>query len=197
MSNSNEAQLRKTLAKIAELAGAAAGNGSYESHEDHEHEVDANGTVVCVPKALPERLLLKSAQTAVEINPVNAPQRVAIGQFAAAQVFEPAAIAVLTQKYWGPSTRRLTVSFMETPAANLRARIVSHLNSWSKTAGISSSKRHLPAIRARGGRGIGRYLGTERICNSDAKVVQRGRVVRHEDGRYAARTYARRYRTYR
>jgi hypothetical protein len=197
MSNSNEAQLRKTLAKIAELAGAAAGNGSYESHEDHEHEVDANGTVVCVPKALPERLLLKSAQTAVEINPVNAPQRVAIGQFAAAQVFEPAAIAVLTQKYWGPSTRRLTVSFMETPAANLRARIVSHLNSWSKTAGISFVETSSTGtIRiSRGGSGYWSYLGTDVLLipknrptmnlqgfTMSTSESEYKRVVRHEAG---------------
>ena len=72
-----EKQLYKALVKIAEVASIAV-NG--DEHADHTHYVDDvhdddyTGEVrVCTPKALPKRLLLKAAETARSINPVNAP----------------------------------------------------------------------------------------------------------------------------
>ena len=87
---------------------------------------------------LPKHLLVKAAETARQINPVNAP---AFGPLAAVsggfQVADPLRIAVLTTKYWGPTPRQLTVSFMESTPTDLKTRIISHMNAWTKTRGIS------------------------------------------------------------
>lgn len=193
----NEAQLRKTLARIAELAGASGNGGYSESHDDHDHEIDADGVIVCVPKALPQRLQLKAAETAREINPVNAPQFSPFAALSATAIMGPQAIAILTTKYWGPSARRLTVSFMETTAANLRARILSHMNAWSRTAGISFVETQSTGqIRiSRAGSGYWSYLGTDvlHIPTNRPTMNLQGftmntpeseykRVVRHETG---------------
>jgi hypothetical protein len=127
--------LRDALSKIAEIAGAAVrkleGNG-YE-------ELDITEQGVCTPKFLPKHLQVKAAKTATDVNPMNAP----VFGFAPDDeavtelVSDPLHIAVVTSKYWGPLRRRLTVSFMEDTAAELRARIVSHLNAWAKYGGLS------------------------------------------------------------
>ena len=57
-------------------------------------------------------------------------------QQGAAQARMLDADAVLTSKYWGPQPRRLTVSFMEQTAPELRRRILSHMNAWTRTSGI-------------------------------------------------------------
>ena len=67
----------------------------------------------CSIKALPKRLLIKAAAHARRINPVNAPMAAQIGRDSGLGVMDPMQIAVLTQKYWGPTPRQLTVSFME------------------------------------------------------------------------------------
>src|SRR4029077_11004399 len=41
-------------------------------------------------------------------------------------------IALLTSKYWGPSARRLTVSFLEKPAYQFRLLVLRHMNAWNK-----------------------------------------------------------------
>jgi hypothetical protein len=193
----NEAQLRKTLAKIAELAGAVGNGGSLDDHDDHDHEIDADGAIVCTPKALPQRLLLRAAQAALEVNPVNAPQFSPFAALSSSGIMNPQAIAILTSKYWGPAARQLTVSFMETTAANLRARIVSHMNAWSKTAGISFVETQSNGnIRiSRGGSGYWSYLGTDVLLipknrptmnlqgfTMNTSESEYKRVVRHETG---------------
>ena len=136
-----------------------------------------------------------SATSASEINaPVS-------GAFAAMtadfQVMEPARIAVLTSKYWGPTPRRLTVSFMESTPANLRARIITHMNAWTKTGCVSfvetSGTGDVRISRGRGG--YYSYLGTDILHipkNRQTMNLERltmntpdseyKRVIRHETG---------------
>ncbi len=133
----NESQLREALAKIAQVASVAVNGGEGDSNENNGG-VAAESKLVCTPKTLPKRLLVEAAETAKRINPVNAPAFGPLAKVAADfQVMDPLRIAVITSKYWGPSPRRLTVSFMESTAANLRARILSHMNAWTRTACIS------------------------------------------------------------
>jgi hypothetical protein len=139
--NANENRLRAALTKIAEVARSVVDGEELAESEDgapDEEETSPSVKLVCTPKALPPRLLHMAAATAVRINPVNAPS---ISAFSALppdfQIMEPEHIAVLTTKYWGPTPRRLTVSFMESTPANLRARILSHMNAWTKTGCIS------------------------------------------------------------
>ena len=164
-----------------------------EEHEDNS-ALDASAGY-CVPKALPTRLLVKAGEVAIRENPVN---RAAPSFDAnAAGVIDPARLAVLISKYWGPSPRTLTVSFMETTAANLRTRIILHMNAWSTRIGIKFAyTQSVGNVRiSRGGGGYYSYLGTDiklipanrqtmnlqgfTMATSDAEYK---RVVRHETG---------------
>jgi hypothetical protein len=197
----NETRLREALARIAEVASAAVNGSEYQAVE---HDNDAapeyaaqQDKLVCTPKALPKRLLMKAAQTAMKINPVNAPMFGPLAEMSMDLILEPLHIAVLTSKYWGPTPRRLTVSFMESTPANLRARIVSHMNAWTRTAGISFAETQGTGdVRiSRGADGYWSYLGTDilHIPRNRQTMNLQGftmntpeseykRVVRHETG---------------
>src|SRR5215204_3290701 len=120
----NDRRLREALLKIAEVASAAVQGEDLDEHGDDQASEQASqeDKLACIPKTLPQRLLVKSAETATTINPVNAP---VFGPLAEVdgdfQPEQPLRIAVLTSKYWGPRPRRLTVSFMESTPANLQA----------------------------------------------------------------------------
>ena len=195
-------KLHKALARIAKVA-SAAGNGGEDGEEgDNAGEVPepavAKTPLVCTPKSLPRRLLVKAATTAVRINPVNAPVFGPLAAVAADfQVAEPLRIAVITSKYWGPTPRRLTVSFMESTPANLRDRIVKHMNAWNRTACISFAQTQATGdVRiSRGAGGYWSYLGTDilhipknrQTMNLEAFTMntpesEYKRVVRHETG---------------
>ena len=195
----NEKRLHDALAKIAEVASAAVNGGNYSEHrhDDDESAEDTETLHVCTPKALPKRLLLKAAETATRINPVNAPM---LGPLAALGVnvpSDPLAIAVLTSKYFGPTPRRLTVSFMESTPANLRARIMSHMNAWTRTGCISFVETNGTGdVRiSRGAGGYWSYLGTDiqliprnrptmnlQAFTMSTPESEYKRVVRHEAG---------------
>jgi hypothetical protein len=191
-------KLRKTLAKIGKLAGEAVG------HQAQEQETDeaTNGFgeqefYACTLKSLPKQLLVKAADTAVEINPMNAPLRGMMSDFEIGLVSDPQFIAVLTTKYWGPAPRRLSVSFMESTPSDLRRRIVSHLNAWTKTGGIEFVETQgAGEVRiSRGPGGYWSYLGTDilQIPRNRQTMNLQGfimntpeseykRVIRHEAG---------------
>jgi hypothetical protein len=152
----------------------------------------------CVLKSLPKRLLVKAAETARQINPVNAP---VFGPVAAVgdgfPVGEPLRIAVITSKYWGPSPRRLTVSFLDSTPADLKARILSHMNAWTKTGCVSFVLTNGTGdVRiSRGPGGYWSYLGTDilhiprnrQTMNLEGFTMntpesEYRRVVRHETG---------------
>lgn len=197
----NEKRLHEALAKIAEVASMAVNGGEYL---DDEHDNDQapehapqQGELVCTPKTLPKRLLEKAAQTATKINPVNAPVFGPLAEMGVDLQLEPLRIAVMTSKYWGPTPRRLTVSFMESTSANLRARIISHMNAWSATAGISFVEtRGTGDVRiSRGPGGYWSYLGTDILhiprnrqtmnlagFTMNTAESEYKRVVRHETG---------------
>jgi Astacin (Peptidase family M12A) len=185
--------LREALSKISEIAGAAVrkdrGNGY--------HDADMADQAVCMPKALPKRLQVKAAKTAIDVNPVNAP----VFGFApaddalAALVSDPLRIAVLTSKYWGAARRRLTVSFMDTTPADLRSRIVNHLNAWSCGIEFVQTSATGQVRISRGAGGFWSYLGTDvlHISTNRQTMNLQGftmntpesefrRVIRHEAG---------------
>jgi len=196
-------QLRAALAKIAEAARAAS-EGAEEFEDQHSEHGEGSElssseeSPGCIVKSLPTRLLVKAAHTARSINPVNAP---VFGPLASVgngfQVTEPLRIALLTSKYWGPKPRRLTVSFMESTPANLKTRIIDHMNAWTKTGCISFvATSGTGDVRiSRGPGGYWSYLGTdilhipknrptmnlERFSMSTQESEYK-RVVRHETG---------------
>jgi hypothetical protein len=195
-------QIRETLAAIAAMASAAIkdddGTGGSEYTKDQVSQHSPPEDIGCIIKSLPDRLLVPAADTAKRINPANAP---ASGPFAAVaggfHISEPLRIAVLTSKYWGPKPRQFTVSFMETTAADLKARIIAHMNAWTKTGSISfvGTNGSGDVRISRGGGGYWSYLGTDifHIPKNRQTMNLQGftmntpeseykRVVRHETG---------------
>ena len=219
---SEVSRLRETLAAIAQLASEAVSDSSGErsdvedayiedagAGERHAGERDRNdadsadaSASACTPKSLPGRLLVQAATTARRVNPMNAPLANAPlagpdAPKALESVQEPLQIAVLTSKYWGPAPRRLTVSFMESTPADLRTRIIAHLNAWTRTGGVSFVEtRGTGEVRiSRGQGGYWSYLGTDILhiprnrptMNLEAFTMntpepEYRRVVRHEAG---------------
>lgn len=191
-------KLREALVKIAETAKTAIDDPEYVGVKEHA-EYGHLGIPICSgPRPLPKHLLETAALNAVQINPVNAP---AFGPLAALTGIgipsDPLRIAVLTSKYWGPAERRLTVSFMETTPADLRSRIISHMNTWTRTGGISFVETQGTGdVRiSRGPGGYWSYLGTDiTLIPSNRQTMnlegftmstpdsEYRRVVRHEAG---------------
>ena len=110
---------------------------------------------------------------------------------------DPLRIAVVTSKYWGPTPRQLTVSFMETTPADLRARIIQHMNAWNASSGLSFVETASGGqVRiSRGGGGYWSYLGTDVLLiqknrqtmnlqgfTMNTPESEYRRVVRHETG---------------
>lgn len=209
-------RLRDALATISRVAYDAThatrgdghgprGGGREEPADEEADEREDEGAaalVTCTPKSLPARLLLDAAETARNINPMNAPLTNVpaldedVGR-ALGELLDPMRIAVLTSRYWGPAPRRLAVSFMESTPADLRNRILGHLNAWSDRGGISFTyTQGIGDVRiSRGPGGYWSYLGTDILriprnrptMNLDAFTMQTPereyrRVVRHEAG---------------
>ncbi len=194
----NDEQLRDVLAKLSQtlstLSESLSTNGKYAGEGTGDDDPSER---VCTPKALPVSLQVEAARTAVRQNPVNAPALNVMRGLDDGLVTEPMRLAVMTQKYWGPQERKLTVSFMETTPVDLRDKIISHLNAWNKTAGISFAfTRGTGNVRiSRGRGGYYSYLGTDilhiapnrQTMNLEGFTVNTSdkeyrRVVRHEAG---------------
>jgi hypothetical protein len=185
--------MRDALARIAEIAGAVSVKSYGNGHED----AASAGEAVCTPKFLPRNLQVKAAKTATDINPVNAPL---VGFLPgdsplAALVSDPLHIAVVTSKYWGPTKRRLTVSFMETTPANLRTRILGHMNAWSCGIHFVQTGGSGQVRISREGDGYWSYLGTDILHIAASRQTMNlqeftmntpesefKRVIRHEAG---------------
>jgi hypothetical protein len=153
---------------------------------------------VCIPKRLPRAQWEEAADLAAKINPVNRPPIHRLTRIMPGFVPTKARLAVLTTKYWGPKGVRLTVGFLDNPSAELRKRILLHMNTWAKTANVTFvPARTDPQVRIARTPGDGHwsYLGTdirlikkgEPTMNLDSFTMSTAeseykRVVRHETG---------------
>nr|WP_254330099.1 M12 family metallopeptidase [Corallococcus exiguus] len=146
---------------------------------------------------MPERLLMRAAEVASRLNPVNEPVFGRIAAAAEGALLTPMMAAVITSKYWGLKPRRLTVSFMDNAPVDLRRRIVTHLNAWARFGCIEFVETSgVGQIRiAREPKGYWSYLGTDVLLipqhlptlnlqgftmSTDESEFRR--VVRHEAG---------------
>lgn len=148
----------------------------------------------CTIKKLPDRLLKQASHVAVKINATNAPVLATLG--ASASLINPQFLTILTSKYWGTLQRRFTVSFIPTTTpADLKARILSHMNAWQ--IGITFMQTQgVGQIRiAFGPGGYWSYLGTDVLLipkhqptmNLEGFTMKTPesefkRVIRHETG---------------
>ena len=117
---------RDALARIAAIAASV----TTENGETAEADTD----IGCRIKVLPPRLRERAAANARKINPVNAPLQAPLGRTAP---LDPQRLTLDTARYWGPAPRQFTVSFVESTPADLRARILEHMNAWNATCGMS------------------------------------------------------------
>ena len=180
-------------------------NGEHYRGEDDDRndayadsaETSAPRELGCAVKQLPSRLLFRAAEVAARINPVNAPIVGPSSAVAEGVLPTPMAAAVVTAKYWGPTPRKLTVSFMDSPPADLRRRIISHLNAWTQTGCIEFVEtRRAGQVRiARGPSGYWSYLGVDILLiphnrptmnlqgfTMNTPDSEYNRVIRHEAG---------------
>jgi hypothetical protein len=154
--------------------------------------------IVCAPRRLPGNLVIGAAQRAVQINPFNHPRVEAI----AALVGQPTPmhIALATDRKWHTKGVRLTVSFLDDAAADLRARIILHMNAWSVTSNVcftETAKDGQVRVARVGGDegGYWSYIGTDILSidadkptmnlegfTMDTEDSEFHRVVRHETG---------------
>lgn len=197
----SEKQLRDALAKIAEVASQAVGGssttGPVSGEEPNDASVEFDPQAGCSIKQLPTRLLEKAAKTAVQINPVNAPFLGPAANTLDESILTPEFLTVFVSKYWGPTPRRLTVSFMEATPTDLKNLILSHMNAWATRECISFVLTNgVGQVRiSRGAGGYWSYLGTDilQIPTNRPTMNLQGfsmatpeseyrRVVRHETG---------------
>lgn len=195
MNESKKAQ--DALQQIADIANTA----NPENGSDESKAAAGGGTVDahagCTIKTVPTRLAKKAAEIAMQVNPVNSPQLTADHDLSDEIIAQPQFLTLLTSKYWGPLPRRLTVSFMETTPADLRRRILLHMNAWNRTSGISFVETSGTGnVRiSRGGGGYWSYLGTDILLIPSSRQTMNlqgftmatpeseyKRVVRHETG---------------
>jgi hypothetical protein len=154
--------------------------------------------VSCNLKTLPQSDWAQAARNAVEINPTNAPAVDLLRAAAPSAVISPEHLAVITSRRWANNRVRLTVGFLDGPPADLKARILSHMNAWGSWANVQFSESSVnPQVRiARtAGDGYWSYLGTDVMLipanqptmNLDSFTMNTAdsefyRVIRHETG---------------
>jgi hypothetical protein len=137
-----------------------------EADSSSEAPPTDQGFIACAVRPLPKRLIVPAARAAIDLNPANAPflQGPSSALGASREILDPLHIALLTSKYLGKEQRVLTVSFMESTPADLRDRIISHMNAWYDggcgiqfkwTAGTGQVRI------SRGDGGYWSYLGTD------------------------------------
>jgi len=181
--NNKNDRLRTALTKIAQMASAAINGEEFDEFEykaDWEPEsISREDIPGCIIKSIPPRLLIKAAENATKINPSNAP---VLGPLAAVkregQGITRLELAAVTSKYWGPVPRTLTVSFMESAPSDLKARIIKHMNAWTRTTSISFVETGGTGdVRiSRGPGGYWSYLGT------DIKLIPKNRPTMNLQG---------------
>ncbi|MCC3326163.1 FG-GAP-like repeat-containing protein [Nocardia abscessus] len=154
----------------------------------------------CSIKLLPEEVWPVAAERASEINPANAPALQMLELAVPDAVMDPGHLAALTGKYWGSNGVRLTVQFLDNPAADLRSRILSHMNSWGTWANVNFRETAVDG-QVRIARAEGREGGFWSFLGTDILQIEAGkptmnlegftmsfpdseffRVVRHETG---------------
>ena len=157
--------------------------------------------LTCSPKSIPRDMLVPAAERAVAINPVNHPPVERLARLVPDADVRRSSLAVLTTKYWNNGRGvQLTVGFLDSAPADLRARIVDHMNAWGQTANVRFTETSTdPQVRIarEGGQegGYWSYLGTdvllipknEATMNLEAFTMETPdsefhRVVRHEAG---------------
>jgi Astacin (Peptidase family M12A) len=153
--------------------------------------------ITCTPKFLPREQWVAAAETAVKINPLNHAPMERLAALIPGFKPQPQHLAVVVTKYWQSHMVSLTVSFLDDAPANLRKRIVQHMNAWNKTANVKfvETQKDGQVRIAREPDGYWSYIGTDVLSiPADQQTLnlqeftmetpdsEFHRVVRHETG---------------
>jgi len=92
--------------------------------------------IVCRPRALTPEQAAKVLRRSIEINPANADEQRVLTRTPVGRRGGPRRLAVLIGHKWPETGVRLTVQFLDNPSRDLRARILLHMNAWSKTTNV-------------------------------------------------------------
>jgi hypothetical protein len=189
-----EQALLQALDKIRDIVSSIVGG---PTAREHSHDGGDVAGACSGPKSLPDRLLVRAAETARKINPVNEPAYYRKSASRLGFVATPERISALTSKYWGAKPRHLSVSFVEQTSPELKQRILQHMNAWTKTGCISfAATSGLGQVRiSRGQGGYWSYMGTDilhiptgrQTMNLEGFTMntpesEYRRVIRHETG---------------
>ena len=155
----------------------------------------------CTIKQLPREKLIEAAKRSIEVNPANAPDVSRLKQIFALRDIHPEHLAALTKVRWPVTGIKLTVGFMDNPPADLKERILSHMNAWGQYANVGFAETLVnPQVRISRStpapdNGYWSYLGTDILSidadkptmNLDGFTMATAdeeffRVVRHETG---------------
>ena len=96
--------------------------------------------ITCRPKSLPVEKLEAAARRAIQINPENEREQRRVARTPIGQLGGPRRIAVVVARKWPAKGVRLSVSFLDTPPAALRTRIIKHMNAWGEHANVVFSE---------------------------------------------------------
>lgn len=96
--------------------------------------------IVCTPRTVAPRRLAAAARRAIEVNPANAVESREVLRTPQGRRGGPRRLAVNVGFRWPASGVRLSVQFLDGPPQSLRARILRHMNAWSKTANVQFSE---------------------------------------------------------
>lgn len=94
-------------------------------------------SILCIPRSLPPSKRDAAARRAIEVNPANAVQSRRVARTPSGRRGGPRRLTVVVGRRWPASGVRLTVQFLDNPPTDLRARILRHMNAWSKTANVT------------------------------------------------------------
>jgi hypothetical protein len=181
--------------RIRELAAMGVKPGGGHAHAGGDAEAPEGDVPGCSIRTLPDRLQVDAAGVAGAVNPVNLPPSLTLSGGALPD--SPMSLTVLVSKYFGPAPRTLTVSFLETTPADLRTRIIAHMNAWTNCCGVSFRyTTGTGQVRiSRAFAGYWSYLGTDILLippnqptmnlqgfSMATRESEYKRVVRHETG---------------
>lgn len=93
-------------------------------------------TIVCRPRVLTPEQAAKVLRRSVGINPENADEQRVLARTPVGRRGGPRRLAIVVGHKWPSAGVRLTVQFLDSPVPDLRARILLHMNAWSKTSNV-------------------------------------------------------------
>lgn len=158
-------------------------------------------SILCRPRSLPVEKLEIARRRAILVNPANALVERTVSRPEGGRRGGPRRIAVVIARRWPKTGVKLTVSFLDGAKADLRKRILLHMNAWGKNANVQfvqtagTGQVRIARLNSGDDAGYWSYIGTEILeiaqdeptLNLDGFTMRTSeaeftRVVRHEAG---------------